>query len=292
MILVVGSSGLLGGAIARALIAKRESVRILTRSSPAYQALIEMGAQSVVGDLKDRESLDAACAGVATVITTANAAMRLGAGDGSDTFESVDLVGTRNLIDAAAAAGVQQFIYTSAYAADANSPNALLSCKGRSEQALAASGMNYTILAPHLFMEVWIGMVIGTALQGGNPVTLVGQGNHRHSFVSVTDIVSVALAVVGNTAAFNQRVPIGGAQAPTWTEVVQRTAQVLGRDVPISYVPMGAPLPIPTGTWDLMYSTEMYEAVIPMEAVAARFGVTLTSLETVVRRMFNPGNES
>ncbi len=287
MILVVGASGLLGGMVVRGLLAQGRKVRVLTRGNPAVTSLIEAGAEPVEGDLKDMATLARAVSGVTTVITTANAAQRAGLGDGKDTFESVDLVGNQNLIDAAAAARVNHFIFTSLFTADANSPIPFVSYKGRTEQALVRSGMIYTILAPHVFMEVWFGMVIGSALQSGQPVTLVGRGDQHHSFVSMADVVSVALATVDNPAAFNQRIAIGGAEAVTWTEVVQRVAKVIGQELTIIYVPVGSPLPIPPATWGLMYSTEMYEAVIPMDGVINMFGLTPTSIEAVARRLFS-----
>ena len=72
MILIVGSTGSLGSAIAHALLARGEAVRILTRQdvpgdgSPLQQ-LVAAGAEPVRGDLKDRASLDRACAGITTV---------------------------------------------------------------------------------------------------------------------------------------------------------------------------------------------------------------------------------
>ena len=57
MILVVGSSGLLGGMITRQLLAKKRPVRILVRSNPAYQSLIDGGAELMAGDLKEPVSL-------------------------------------------------------------------------------------------------------------------------------------------------------------------------------------------------------------------------------------------
>lgn len=291
MILVVGASGLLGGMIVRGLLAKGQKVRVLTRGSPGVAALIEAGAESVEGDLKDKASLARAVSGVSTVITTANAAQREGVGDGKDTFESVDLAGNQNLIEVAAGARVKQFIFTSLFTADADSPIPFVSFKGRTEQALARSGMIYTILAPHIFMEVWFGMVIGSALQTGQPVTLVGRGDQRHAFVSMADVVAFALAAVDNPAAFNQRIAIGGAEAVTWTEVVRRVSNSIGQELTITYVPVGSPLPIPPATWGLMYSMEMYEAVIPMDDVITRFGVSLTPLDVIAKRLFSPDHK-
>ena len=76
MILIVGATGNLGGAITRTLLAQGLPVRILARSQSNYQPLVDEGAQVVLGDLKERGSLDAACQGVDTVITTANSAAR------------------------------------------------------------------------------------------------------------------------------------------------------------------------------------------------------------------------
>ncbi len=286
MNLVVGASGLLGGTITRALLAQGAPVRILSRSNPAYRALEDRGAEMSEGDLKDPATLRQAMKGVTTVITTANAAQRDGAGEGVDTFESVDRSGNQNLIDAAVSTGVGQFIFTSAFTADKESPSSFMAIKGRIEESLAASGLNYTILAPHVFMEVWFGMVIGTALQSGEPVTLIGNGDKRHSFVSVEDVASVALASIGNAAAMKQRVPIGGPDALTWTDVVSRVGKVIHRELPVRYLPIGSALPIPESTWDLMYAMEMFEAVIPTEPVESTYGVKLTSIEQVARKLF------
>jgi NADH dehydrogenase len=69
MILVVGASGTLGTVITRMLLAQNKSVRLLVR--PQSQALVDPRAEYVLGDLKDRASLDRACQGIETVITTA-----------------------------------------------------------------------------------------------------------------------------------------------------------------------------------------------------------------------------
>ena len=64
MILILGSTGTLGGIITRRLLAEGKPVRILVRPGSNYQPLVDLGAQPVIGDLKDRASLDAACQGV------------------------------------------------------------------------------------------------------------------------------------------------------------------------------------------------------------------------------------
>src|SRR6266536_4150871 len=141
MILVVGATGNLGGAVTRMLLAQGQPIRILARSQSNYQPLADAGAQVVLGDLKQRGSLDAACEGADIVITTASAGER----GVEDTVQTVDWEGNRNLIDAAKTAGVKQFIYVSVAFADPQSPVPIFQAKGRTEDYLRESGLPYTI---------------------------------------------------------------------------------------------------------------------------------------------------
>jgi uncharacterized protein YbjT (DUF2867 family) len=283
MVLVIGATGQLGGLITRRLLERNADVRILVRPHSAYQPLVDAGAQPVVGDLKDRASLDVAMRGADVLITTANA---IGRG-GADTLESVDLSGNRDLIDAAQAAGVQQFIFTSALGATPDSPVPFLQAKGQTEAHLRASGIPFTILAPNLFMEVWIGGIVGLPLAEGHPVTLVGEGRRKHSFVSVEDVAAFAAAAVGHPAARNQYLPIGGPEPVSWREIVATCEQVLDRTIPVETVAPGELLPgLPPIMSSLMAAMESYDSALEMAEAARTFGVTLTSVEAYVRRTF------
>lgn len=286
MILVVGASGQLGGLIAKRLLQAGQAVRILTRENPAYQALVASGAQSVRGDLKDRASLDAACRGVETVITTASATQR----GGADTLESVDLEGTANLIEAAKAAGVKRFIYISSTGADPQSPNPYFQAKGQNEQRLRESGLVYTILTPHVYLDIWLGLAIGLPLQAGQPITLVGQGDHKHSFIVIQDVAAFALAALDHPAAHNQNLLLGGAEPIAFVDIVERVGKVLGKTLPVNFVPPGSPIPlIPEPLWGFLYFLESYELAIDMQDLSRAYGVTLTPVETLARQMFQGG---
>lgn len=98
MSLVVGATGHVDGMITRQLLEQERPVRILTRPNPSYRALVEAGAEPTPGDLKDRASLDAACAGVDTVITTANSAQRGGADVADPQLFAVRPLGRASLV--------------------------------------------------------------------------------------------------------------------------------------------------------------------------------------------------
>ena len=283
MILVVGATGQLGSVIARRLLEQGREVRILVREGSEYRALEAAGAKAVVGDLKNRASLDAATRGVDTVLTTANSAVRSGA----DNVQTVEIEGNRHLIDASAASSVKHFIFTSAMGAAPDSPIPFMQGKGLAEQHLKASGVPYTILSPNVFMEVWFPMVIGLPLQSGQPVTLVGEGNRRHTFVSSGDVAAFATAAIDNPAARHQQIFIGGPEALSWKDVVRISSQVVGRELAIRHVTPAEGLPgLPAVVSGLMAGMDTYESPLDMSATSRTYDVQLTPAEAVIRRLF------
>ena len=109
MILVAGSTGELGGRVARQLIDRGESVRCLVRPQTDAEHLDAMGAQIARGDLTDSASLRSACVGVETVICTATAIARLLSGKRGPSIREVDEVGVTALINVAAGDGRRAF---------------------------------------------------------------------------------------------------------------------------------------------------------------------------------------
>lgn len=108
-VLVIGATGFLGRALVKALLPVYNSVRTLSRTADA--AFDELpGVEHVVADIRFRDGLIAACAGVRTVFHLAAATSAL-ASD-REIYE-VNVTGTSNVIDACLHAGVQQLIFTS-----------------------------------------------------------------------------------------------------------------------------------------------------------------------------------
>ena len=293
MILVVGATAVVGGMIARQLVAQGKEVRVLLReNSPSEQmaqagmatsaqSLLQAGAEAVYGDLKDGASLRRAVEGVETVISSANSALR----GGEDNVQSVDREGNQRLIEAAAAAGVDHFIFISALGASLDSPNDFLRAKAETEQRLLDSGMDYTILAPTVFIEVWPAMVVGMPALQGQPVSLVGEGRRLHSFISNRDVVAFAVAAVDKAEARNQYLPLGGPQPLTWRDVVATYERALGRSIPVNWVAPGDPVPgLPDPMPALLAAQETYDSAVPMEETAATYGIELTSVEQFARQ--------
>ncbi len=275
MILVVGATGSVGGRIARGLLGRGHQVRVLVRPGSAYGPLLEAGAEAAQGDLRDPASLAAACRGVETLVTTAISLGRAA----PDTVETVELDGYRSLFEAARSAGVRHVVYTSMLEADTRSPVPFVAAKAVTEQRLRDSGLAWTILAPDVFMDVWLTAVVaGPALSGGD-VWYVGSGRRRHSFVHGADVAAFAVAAVDDPAAIGRRLAIGGPEALTLHDVVGVFGSLLGRTIAEHGVQPGEPVPgLPPLMAGMLGMLDASESVLPMEELAAEFGVRLTSV--------------
>ncbi len=112
--LVTGAAGFLGSHVARQLVARGDNVRVLMRPSSTNRAIGDLSLEYVTGDLRDPASLDRAMKDVKRVFHVA-ADYRLWARRKQDIYDS-NVGGTKNLLDAARRAGVEQLIYTSTVA--------------------------------------------------------------------------------------------------------------------------------------------------------------------------------
>jgi uncharacterized protein YbjT (DUF2867 family) len=279
MILVVGATGSLGGSIARALLEQGKPVRVFVRDGSAYDHLVEAGADSVVGDLKNPGSVRAACVGVDAIVTTANSVGR----GGADTVESVDLHGNQTLIDAATAEHVGRFVFTSALGAAPDAPMPFLQAKGAAEAHLRETSMASTILQPNLYMDTWLPMIVGGPALAAEPVTLVGEGKRQHSMVAMHDVVGYALAALEGRITTDEPLVIGGPEPICWWDAVAAFERELGRDLSVRTIPLGEAVPgLPEAVNNLFQALEFYDSPIDMTDAAARYGVEPTTLATFV----------
>ena len=112
--LATGGSGFVGSAVVRRMIAAGFNVRALVRSRSDRRNLMGLPVEIVTGDLRDRISLDRALAGCSSLFHVA-AIYKLWAPHREEIYET-NVTGTRNIMLAAANAGVTRIIYTSSVA--------------------------------------------------------------------------------------------------------------------------------------------------------------------------------
>jgi nucleoside-diphosphate-sugar epimerase len=106
--LITGGGGFLGSHIARRLLARGDEVRVLGRRP--YPELAALGADCRQADIRDARAVRKAMDGCRAVIHTAG---RPGVSCLEEPFNSINYLGTQNVLDAAMAAGIRKFVLTS-----------------------------------------------------------------------------------------------------------------------------------------------------------------------------------
>jgi uncharacterized protein YbjT (DUF2867 family) len=233
MVLVIGSTGLLGSEVVRRLRLAGKKVRALARTtSKAEQVerLKESGAEVVFGDLKQPDTLKAACRGVEEIIATASSTLSRQA---NDSIETVDRQGYLNLIDSAAAVQVRRFVYTTIPPKMHTSP--LVQAKAEVGERLMASRMEYTLLAANYFMEVWLSPALGFDVPNGR-ATIYGIGDRPIGYVSYKDVAEIAVRSLEADACKNRTIPLEGPADVTQLEVVRVFERASGRSLAMSHV--------------------------------------------------------
>jgi NADH dehydrogenase len=236
MELVVGATGVLGGEICRLLAAQGRRVRALVRESSSrerVERLEELGCELAVGDLRQPETLAAACDGVRAVISTATAIL---SEDTTNSIEAADRDGQLSLVAAAEDAGAEQFVYVSFVGIDVDSP--LQQAKRAVEARLRQSRLSHTILRPTNFIEIWLSPAVGFD-PGGGRARIYGSGENAISWISYRDVARFAVAALDHDAARNAVVDLGGPAALTPLEVVRLFEQETGRTIAVEHVPEG-----------------------------------------------------
>jgi dihydroflavonol-4-reductase len=113
-VLVTGGTGVIGRAIVERLLAEGGRVKALARSETSASALRQLGADPVRGDVLDLEALASAMQGCELVYHAAGA-NAFCVRDPSPMFE-VNVIGSQNVVRAAALAAVERVVYTSSAA--------------------------------------------------------------------------------------------------------------------------------------------------------------------------------
>jgi nucleoside-diphosphate-sugar epimerase len=113
-VLVTGAAGLLGSYVADLALERGDAVRVLVRPGDNVSRLAKAGAEVCRGDLTDLPSLEAAVDGVDRVL---HCAARTGPWGPEIEYELVNVRGSKMLLEAAMAAGVQRFVHVSSVTA-------------------------------------------------------------------------------------------------------------------------------------------------------------------------------
>ena len=290
-ILVVGATGALGRPVVQQLRAQGVAVRALSRHPERGADLAALGAEVVAGDLADPASLALACLGVDRVMACAHGVF----GRGRHRSERVDDAGHRALIDAARAARVRRFVYTSAYGAAPDHPIDFFRTKHAIEQAVLASGLDAVILRPTAFMEQHAYLFIGKGVLASGRARLIGAGTKARNFVCAADVARFAVRALLEDPPPFRTLEIGAPGHYSNVEVAALFARAAGVELRVSRLPakVAAALAVLVAPLHPGLGRVLRLASLPDDAFSERFetaldferdlGVRMTTLEAFVR---------
>jgi dihydroflavonol-4-reductase len=257
--LVTGAAGFLGSHVTRQLVARGDDVRVLLRASSTNRAIADLPLEYVTGDLRDPASLERAMKGVKRVFHVA-ADYRLWAKRKQDIYDS-NVGGTKNLLEAAKRAGVEQLIYTSTVATIAvdrpQHPNEFTDAKleemvghykrskwmaEREALGAAKSGLPVIVAMPTTPVGPWdwkptpTGKIILDFLNGNMP----GYVKTGLNFVGVEECAAGHL-LVAEKGKVGERYLLGGENL-TLKEMLDTLAKITGLRAPMLKIPHGLAL--------------------------------------------------
>lgn len=221
IILVPGATGNQGGAVVRHLLQPgRFKVRALVRdqNKPAAQALQQAGAELVTANLNDRASLDRALQGVYGIFSVQVFS------DGLD----AEIRQGKLVADAAKAANIEHFVYSSVGSAERNTGVPHFDSKFQVEEYVRSLSLPYTILRPVFFFYNYNGMrpmiEQGTLPQPLSPETKLQQ-------LSEEDYGAMVAEVFERPADFmNYEIELASVEM-TLPEIAAAFSRVLGKPV-------------------------------------------------------------
>jgi NADH dehydrogenase len=293
VILVTGGTGFVGRRVVHALRAEDRDVRALVRDPGKGATLAAWGCELARGDVTDASALRRAVSGCDAVVHL----VAIIAGRRSE-FERVMTQATRDLVAAAADAGVRRFVLMSALGVgpETRTLTPYYAAKWEMEATVRESGLEHVIFRPSfVFGRDGGALPIFVRQVRWSPVTpVIGNGERRLQPIWVEDVAAYFAKSIDLAAAANRAFELGGPDVVTWNELYERIAKVLGKrrarvNVPTAIVRPAAALverlPRPPITRDQVTMLEAGDNVCDMAPALETFGIGVLSLDEQLRRV-------
>lgn len=291
-VLLTGGTGFVGHHVARRLTERGHAIRALVRSAERANALRDLGAELVEGDVVD-DIAGETLAGCDAVIHLVGIIREK---PPALTFERVHTRGTLHVVEAAKSAGVKKFAHMSALGA-AVQGTAYQRTKYEAEELVRRSGLPFVIFRPSVivgtggeFTNLLVSMV-----RRAPAVPVIGDGNYRLQPVDVENMASAMVLAVERDDISGESYDIGGPHKLTYNRMLEIASEELGVRRKLFHVPAALvrpfvdlatnwrlPAPVTSDQLDMLFQ----ESVVPGEGNALRdvFGLELATFRSVMQR--------
>jgi uncharacterized protein YbjT (DUF2867 family) len=263
-VLVAGASGALGREVVRSLLARGLHVRALTRDASRTSSL---GVETVVADARDPRSLVPAVKGVDSVFSSLGASPIPDPRLGWRGFHGVDWPLNRNLVTAAAGAGVRRMVYVSAHHTPDMRALAYIDAHERVVDLLGTTKLTWSVVRPTGFFSA-IGSFIDMARKGALPT--FGRAEARSNPIHDADLADVCVEALADGGA-PREIPVGGPEVLTRGRISELVFEALGRPARFRRIPM----------WMMRAASVCLKPVFPRIADCLAFFAHVTSHDLI-----------
>ena len=232
-ILVIGASGFVGGHLARALLAQGYEVRCLARSPAKVKDLAALGCEVVQGDISDLASLQSALDSVEAVYISIHTLSPQHANTKGQGFMDVEFDGLKNIVAACQTHGVRRLIYLTSLGIGPKTRSAWTRERWKAEQFLLGSGLDVTAIQPGQIVGVGgtgFDMMVNQAKK--SVALMFSNGQQKYRNIAVDDLIYYLVGVLNDARSFGQCYEVGCDDILSNDQMVDLTAELLGRPHP------------------------------------------------------------
>lgn len=240
MIVISGASGYVGSHITRRLVEMGKPVRAFIHDKSRAKdegRLAGLDIEWMEGDVTRPQSLAPIMQGATAVIHTVAIAIE----KGGRTYEEINYQGTVNMVDAARNAGVGRFVNISQLGADADLPYRFLASKGRAQDYVAASNLDWTAFRPSViwgpedeFANTFAKLVPFSPII----YPIIGDENAKFQPVWVEDVATAVVNSLSDDSTYAKEYELGGPEVLTLEEIERRTLQAIDASRIMVHFPM------------------------------------------------------
>ncbi|MFQ5595122.1 MAG: complex I NDUFA9 subunit family protein [Anaerolineae bacterium] len=229
MIVVTGGSGYVGSHIVKRLVEGDRPVRALVRSRQRAEQegrLNGLTIDRVEADVTRPDSLRPAFDGATAIIHTVAIAIE----KGGRSYEEINYQGTVNVVEAAKRAGVRRLINLSQLSANSNLPYRFLASKGKAQEYVAASGLDWTAFRPSVIWgpEDEFANTFARLAPLSPIIFPIVDRRVRFEPVWVEDVVTSIVGALDDPQTIGKEYELGGPEVLTLEEIERRTLAAVG----------------------------------------------------------------
>ncbi|HVQ77314.1 MAG TPA: complex I NDUFA9 subunit family protein [Candidatus Binatia bacterium] len=228
-VFVTGGTGFVGRAVLRSLVAQGFLVRCLVRRGSEADLRGFEAIDRVPGDVLQADGLVAAAEGCTAIVNLVGI-IREHPSRGI-TFRRLHVTATENMLQVARAAGIERFVQMSALGARTDARAEYHRTKWQAEEAIRASGLDWTIFRPSIIFGPGDGLVsmLARMIRLAPAVPVIGNGRYQLQPIAVEQVAEAFARALRVPATVGRAYEAAGSTAYPYVEILDQIGAAIGR---------------------------------------------------------------